>query len=112
VPTSYYWKASNNYTVDLSEVTYRVYGPDVVNPPSQGLVKAAEIVMRGLYERFCNITTHILEATDAPSAVVTVHKNSKRPPAGPCLTYGRHLNRVFHLLEKRNRECSTAWRLV
>jgi hypothetical protein len=85
VPTSSYWKASNNYTVDLSEVTYRVYGPDVVNPPSRGLIKAAETVMKAMYEKFCNITAHIVESRNASSAPIIMHKNSM----GPSLSFGR-----------------------
>ncbi len=85
VPTSFYWKASNNYTVDLSEVTYRVYGPDVVNPPSTGLIKAAETVMKAMYEKFCNITTHIVESRNATSAPIIMHKDS----TSPSLLFGR-----------------------
>lgn len=79
LPTSYYWKASNNYTVDLSEVTYRVYGPDVVNPPSKELINAAETVMKAMYEKFCNITAHITESTDSPSATIIMHRYSTCP---------------------------------
>lgn len=76
-PITSYWKASNNYTVDQSIVIYRIYGPDVQNPPSAALIKAAETVMKAMYENYCNISATLLEAKDTPSAKQIIHNDSE-----------------------------------
>lgn len=58
-------------------MTYRIYGPDVDNPPSPALIKAAETVMKAMYENYCNISASLLEAKDTPSAKLIVHNDSE-----------------------------------
>jgi hypothetical protein len=66
LPLGRYFKGVNG-SVDLAMVTYRIYGPDVTNPPSKELVKAAETVMQGMYEGFCNISAFVVAANSTPT---------------------------------------------